>query len=159
MVYDPIQPPQTYQDQFFLCKRGVRSPLWLWMLDTNASPTDVPGWVLHQNVTCGAEHQPGRAHYQQASVRGTTKCIREDSSQEDETSWTLPPTPRTPSQKACTVGTNTRASIKRTSHTYLRGHTKERCCCRKYKRAGQMYGEPRWPLRQEVNLHENVFHK
>ena len=70
-------------------------------------------------VTCGAEHEPGREHYQPASVRGTTKCIREDSSQEDETSRPLPPTPRTPGQKACTVGTNTHRSRGRPTPTYV----------------------------------------
>ena len=41
--------------------------------------------------------------------------------------------PGTPSQKARTVGTNTRASIERTSHIYLCGRTKEGRWCREHQ--------------------------
>lgn len=68
------------------------------------------------------------------------------SSRADETTWPLPPTPRTlrEKKKASTVGANTQALIWKTSNIYLIGRTEERCGCRKQKLDGWLDGEPRW---------------
>lgn len=55
-----------------------------------------------------------------------------------------------PAKKACTVGTNRRASFQSASHTYLCRCAKEKCRCGKHKRVGQMYGELRWWIRRWI---------
>ncbi|KAI9543380.1 hypothetical protein NQZ68_012029 [Dissostichus eleginoides] len=54
-----------------------------------------------------------------------TKGERENCSQENETSRTLPKASRAASQQIGAVGTNTRASVTRTTHTNIRGRTQE----------------------------------
>lgn len=58
-----IQLPRHIKISFILCGTGVYSPLRLWMLDTDTGCAEIPGRVLHQNVTRGPEHQPGREHH------------------------------------------------------------------------------------------------
>ena len=93
---------------------------------------------------CSAQYlTPERACYQQASVWWATRAEREGSSQENETDRSLPETPQASSKQAGAMGTNTRASIKRTSHTNIRGHTSERRGSRKHWQTSQMHGGSR----------------
>ena len=139
-----LQPLPTYQAQLLLCNCRVCSPFWLWMLDPEAHPAEVPGWVLHQNAASSIKHQPERARYQQASVWEVTKGAWENSSQENEAGRSLPETSRAPNQQTGAVGANTRTLITRASHSNVRRRIKDRCRGGKYWRASPMHGGSRW---------------
>ena len=78
---------------------------------------------------------------QQNSLRGSAEGEREDCCKENETIRTLPKARRAVRQQTGAVGTDTWASLSRTSHTDIRGHTQEGCRSSKYQRTGRMYEE------------------
>ena len=139
-----LQPPPTNQTQLLLCDSRVSSPIWQWMLDPETNSAEVSRRVLHQNVTCCAQHQQECTHLQQHPVCWNTKSEWQNCSQENETSRSLPETPRTASQQTGAVGTNASAPVKRTPHTNICGRTQDGHRSTEHQRAGRMYGEQGW---------------